>query len=57
MLPPGGTIALAEGSYYGHKQLFDHIRPWGVEVIEYDQTGAPPEHADLILSRRRRTRC
>ena len=49
MLPPGGTIALAEGSYYGHKQLFDHIQPWGVEVIEYDQTGAPPEHADLIL--------
>ena len=49
MLPPGGTIALAEGSYYGHKQLFDHIRPWGVEVIEYDQTGAPPADADLIL--------
>src|SRR6188768_3260166 len=49
MLPPGGTIALAEGSYYGHKQLFDHIRPWGVEVIEYDQTGAPPEGVDLIL--------
>ena len=49
MLPPGGTIALAEGSYYGHKQLFDHIRPWGVEVIEYDQTGAPPAGVDLIL--------
>ena len=49
MLPPGGTIALAEGSYYGHKQLFDHIRPWGVEVIEYDQTGAPPANVDLIL--------
>ena len=29
MLPPGGTIALAEGSYYGHKQLFDHIRALG----------------------------
>jgi len=49
MLPPGGTIALAEGSYYGHKQLFDHLRPWGVEVVEYDQTGAPPAGADLIL--------
>jgi len=49
MLPPGGTIALAEGSYYGHQQLFDHIRPWGVEVIEYDQTGAPPAGVDLIL--------
>ena len=49
MLPPGGTIALAKGSYYGHKQLLDHIRPWGVEVIEYDQTGAPPANVDLIL--------
>jgi cystathionine gamma-synthase len=49
MLPPGGTIALAEGAYYGHKQLFDHIRPWGVNVVEYDQTGPPPTNADLIL--------
>jgi len=49
MLPPGGIIALAEGSYYGHKQLFDHIRPWGVNAVEYDQTGAPPAEADLIL--------
>ena len=49
MLPPGGTIALAEGAYYGHKQLFDHIRPWGVNVVEYDQSGPPPEGADLIL--------
>jgi len=49
MLPPGGTIALAEGAYYGHRQLFDHIAPWGVRVVEYDQTGAPPDGADLIL--------
>ena len=49
MLPPGGTIALAEGAYYGHKQLFDHIHPWGVNAVEYDQTGAPPANADLIL--------
>ena len=49
MLPPGGTIALAEGSYYGHKQLFDHLRPWGVESVEFDQTVAPPAEADLIL--------
>ena len=49
MLRPGGTIALAEGSYYGHKQLFDHLRPWGVNVVEYDQTGPPPADADLIL--------
>jgi cystathionine gamma-synthase len=49
MLPPGGTIALAAGAYYGHKQLFDHIRPWGVNAVEYDQTGPPPAGADLIL--------
>lgn len=49
MLPPGGTLALAEGAYYGHKKLFDHIRPWGVNAVEYDQTGPPPEGADLIL--------
>jgi cystathionine gamma-synthase len=49
MLRPGDTIALADGSYYGHKQLFDHISPWGIEVVEYDQTAAPPAAADLIL--------
>jgi cystathionine gamma-synthase len=49
MLPPGGTIALAEGAYYGHKQLFDHIGPWGVSVVEYDQSGPPPADVDLIL--------
>jgi cystathionine gamma-synthase len=49
MLPPGGTIALAEGAYYGHRQLLDHLAPWGIDIVEYDQTGAPPEGADLIL--------
>jgi cystathionine gamma-synthase len=49
MLPPGGTIAVAEGAYYGHTQLFDHLRPWGMNAVEYDQTGSPPADADLIL--------
>ena len=49
MLRPGGTIALAEGAYYGHKQLFDHVSPWGVNVVEYDQSGPPPDGVDLIL--------
>ena len=49
MLPPGGTIALAEGSYYGHKQLFDHLGHWGIDTVEFDQTAAPPGEADLIL--------
>jgi cystathionine gamma-synthase len=49
MLPPGGTIAVAAGAYYGHKQLFDHLAPWGIDAVEYDQTDPPPERADLIL--------
>ena len=49
MLRPGGTIALAEGAYYGHRTLLDHLAPWGVRVVEFDQTGPPPEAADLIL--------
>jgi len=49
MLRPGGTIALAEGAYYGHRVLFDHLAPWGVDVVEFDQTGAPPGGVDLIL--------
>jgi cystathionine gamma-synthase len=48
MLRPGGTIALAEGAYYGHRVLLDHLGPWGVHVVEFDQTRAPPD-ADLIL--------
>ena len=46
---PGRHIALAEGAYYGHRQLFDHIAHWGVKLVEYDQTGPPPAAADLIL--------
>jgi len=49
MLHPGGRIALAEGAYYGHRALLDHLRPWGVHVVEFDQTTAPPSNVDLIL--------
>lgn len=49
MLRPGGTIALAEGAYYGHRVLLDHLAPWGVNVVEFDQTGPPPATADLIF--------
>jgi cystathionine gamma-synthase len=49
LLRPGETIALAEGAYYGHRTLFEHLAPWGVHVIEFDQTGPPPDDADLIL--------
>jgi len=49
LLAPGKRLALAEGAYYGHKQLFDHLDEWGVEVLEFDQTGAPPAEADVIF--------
>ena len=49
MLRPGGTLALAQGAYYGHKKLFEHLRPWGINAVEFDQTGPPPDDADLIL--------
>ena len=49
MLRPGGTIALAEGAYYGHRVLFDHLSPWGVNVVEFDQTGPAAGDADLIF--------
>jgi cystathionine gamma-synthase len=48
-LRPGATIALAAGAYYGHRVLFDHLAPWGVNVVEFDQIGPPPDGADLIL--------
>jgi cystathionine gamma-synthase len=49
MLRPGDTIALAEGAYYGHRVLFDHLAPWDVNVVEFDQTSPPPANADLIF--------
>ena len=49
MLRPGGTIALAEGAYYGHRTLLDHLGQWGVNVVEFDQTEPPPDGVDLIL--------
>jgi len=44
---PGATIALAEGSYYGTSVWFRDLARWGVELVEYDQTGRPP-HADIV---------
>ena len=45
---PGGLVALASGSYYGTGVLFRLLEPWGVRLVEFDQTGAPPADADLI---------
>jgi cystathionine gamma-synthase len=45
---PGATVALAEGAYFGTATTFRQLEPWGLRVVEYDQTGPPPPEADLI---------
>lgn len=49
MLGAGQTVAVAEGAYYGHRVLCQHLAPWGLCIVEFDQTGAPPSGADLVL--------
>lgn len=48
LLEPGQTIALAQGAYYGTALLFGALDRWGVRFVEFDQTGPPPDVADLI---------
>jgi cystathionine gamma-synthase len=48
LLEPGQTIALAEGGYYGTGLLFAALERWGVRYVEFDQTGPPPDGADLV---------
>jgi len=45
---PGSTIALAEGAYFGTGVTMRQFEPWGREVVEFDQTGAPPDGADVV---------
>lgn len=49
MAHPGATIAVAEAAYYGHAQLVRQLEPWGLRLVEFDQTGPPPDGADLVL--------
>lgn len=48
LLAPGDTVALAEGCYYGTGHTLRVLEPWGLRVVEYDQTGPPPEGAALV---------
>jgi cystathionine gamma-synthase len=48
LLEPGRTIALAAGAYYGTSRLFALLGRWGLRFVEFDQTGPPPDEADLI---------
>jgi cystathionine gamma-synthase len=45
---PGTKVALAEGAYFGTGVTMRQLEPWGLDVTEFDQTGAPPADADLI---------
>jgi cystathionine gamma-synthase len=44
---PGAKIALAEGAYWGTSALMRDLAQWGLELVEYDQTGNPPA-ADIV---------
>src|SRR5947208_4736170 len=47
-LSSGDTIALAEGAYFGTGVIFRELERWGLQVVEFDQTGPPPGGVDLI---------
>jgi cystathionine gamma-synthase len=48
LLSSGDTIALAEGAYYGTGVMFRELERWGLGVVEFDQTGPPPDGVDLV---------
>jgi cystathionine gamma-synthase len=48
LLDRGATIALAAGAYYGTGRLFASLSRWGLNVVEFDQTGPPPEGVQLV---------
>jgi len=45
---PGSTVALAAGAYFGTGVTFSEFAAWGLNVVEYDQTGPPPANADVV---------
>jgi cystathionine gamma-synthase len=48
LLGPGDTIALAEGCYFGTGVTFAALGKWGLRVVEFDQTGPPPDGVQLV---------
>ena len=48
LLSPGDTVALAEGGYFGTGVLLRTLEPWGLRMVEFDQTGPPPDGVQLI---------
>ena len=48
LLAPGQTVAFAQGAYYGTLVMLQELERWGLRVVEFDQTGPPPDGADLV---------
>src|SRR5262249_18982301 len=48
LLSAGQTVAIAEGAYYGTGVMLDELSRWGVQKVEFDQTGPPPDSVDLV---------
>jgi len=47
-LQPGKTVAVTQDAYYGTPTLMRDLERWGLRVVEFDQTGPPPDDADLV---------
>jgi cystathionine gamma-synthase len=47
-LETGRTVAIAKDAYYGTGTLMRALEPWGLRMVEFDQTGPPPEDVDLV---------
>ena len=48
LLEPEKTVAVAQDAYYGTPILMRMLGRWGLRVVEFDQTGPPPDGADLV---------
>jgi cystathionine gamma-synthase len=48
LLHPGDTVAITRDAYYGTTLLFRALERWGLGYVEFDQTGSPPQDADLV---------
>jgi cystathionine gamma-synthase len=48
LLGPGKTIAVTSEAYYGTPTLIRALEHWGIRLVEFDQTGPPPDGADLV---------
>jgi cystathionine gamma-synthase len=48
LLDTGATVAVAHEAYYGTLVLMTELERWGLEHVEFDQAGPPPDGADLV---------